>query len=90
MLAATDNAEAADPSAAPPAEAGPIAGAVAGLGAGEVPRRQLGTDDVALIVEREIGERCEAATTFASLGRGDDARRLGRQVEILRSLRESV
>jgi uncharacterized protein YqeY len=85
-LAAIDNAEAADPSAAPRAEAGPIAGAVAGLGAGEVPRRQLGADDVAAIVAREIGERRAAAATFAALGRADDARRLERQADLLAAL----
>jgi uncharacterized protein YqeY len=82
-LAAIDNAEAADASAAPPVQHGAIAGGVAGLGAGEVPRRLLGPEAVAAIVEREVNERREAAARYAALGRPDEAARLSQEVEAL-------
>jgi uncharacterized protein len=85
-LAAIDNAEAADASAAPPLEHGVIAGGVAGLGAGEVPRRSLSTQEVTAIVEREIQERREAAASYLALGRADEASRLRLQIDALVSL----
>jgi len=86
-LAAIDNAEAADLSAAPPVQPGVIAGGVAGLGAGEVPRRTLSAEEVAAIVEREIQERRDAAATYSSLGRHDEAGKLMLQIDVLASLR---
>jgi uncharacterized protein YqeY len=85
-LAAIDNAEAADPSAAPPAQHGVIAGGVAGLGAGEVPRRRLGAEAVTAIVEREIQERRDAASSYSALGRDAEASTLMLQVDVLVSL----
>jgi uncharacterized protein YqeY len=85
-LAAIENAEAADPSAAPPVEQGMIAGGVAGLGAGEVPRRTLSVEAVNAIVERELEERRDAATMYSALGRHDEASRLRRQLDVLVSL----
>ncbi|AKU92553.1 GatB/YqeY domain-containing protein [Vulgatibacter incomptus] len=85
-LAAIDNAEAADSSAAPPVQHGVIAGGVAGVGAGEVARRVLSPEAVAAIVEREMQERREAAETYAALGRDDEARKLRLQLEVLASL----
>jgi uncharacterized protein len=85
-LAAIDNAEAADPSLAPPVQPGVIAGGVAGLGAGEVPRRVLTPQAVAEIVAREIRERQEAAAAYSALGRPDEAETLRLEVEVLASL----
>jgi uncharacterized protein len=85
-LAAIDNAEAAEASAAPPVEHGVIAGGVAGLGAGEVPRRALSAEAVTAIVEREVQERREAANTYAALGRHDEASTLRLQSDVLASL----
>jgi mRNA interferase MazF len=85
-LAAIDNAEAADPSAAPPVQAGLIAGGVAGLGAGEVPRRLLSAEAVTAIVEREIQERGAAAATYLALGRHEEASKLRLQLDLLVSL----
>lgn len=85
-LAAIDNAEAADLTAAPPVQHGVIAGGVAGLGAGEVPRRTLSAEAVLAIVEREVQERRDAATTYSALGRQDDARALRLQLDVLVSL----
>lgn len=85
-LAAIDNAEAVDTRAAPPVQHGVIAGGVPGLGAGDVPRRRLGPDEVAAIIEREIAERWKAADTYDALGRTDDAAALRQQVDVLRAL----
>jgi uncharacterized protein len=85
-LAAIDNAEAAEASAAPPVEHGAIAGGVAGLGAGEVPRRVLSAEAVTAIVEREMAERRDAAITYAALGRQDEASTLRQQIDLLASL----
>lgn len=86
-LAAIDNAEAADTSAAPPVQHGVIAGGVAGLGAGEVPRRELTAEDVTAIVDREIQERRDAAASYAALGRHDEASALRLQLDVLTALR---
>lgn len=85
-LAAIDNAEAADISAAPPVQDGVIAGGTAGLGAGEVPRRILSADAVTVIVEREIEERRAAAATYTAVGRHDEATRLTQQADVLAAL----
>lgn len=85
-LAAIDNAEAAEASAAPPVQHGVIAGGVAGLGAGEVPRRMLSAEAVTAIVEREIQERRDAATAYSALGRHDEASTLRLQLDVLASL----
>lgn len=85
-LAAIDNAEAAEVSAAPPVQAGVIAGGVAGLGAGEVARRVLSAEAVRAVVERELQERREAATTYSKLGQNDQAATLTLQAELLASL----
>lgn len=85
-LAAIDNAEAVDPSAAPPAQHGVIAGGVPGLGAGEVPRRRLSAGEATAIVEREIVERQKAASEYAALGRDQEAAVLRLQVDILTAL----
>jgi len=85
-LAAIDNAEAAESSAAPPVQDGVIAGGVAGLGAGEVPRRMLSAEEVAALVEREIQERRDAAATYSALGRQDEAGKLRLQIDVLVSL----
>lgn len=85
-LAAIDNAEAV---AAPKVTAtgeGRIAGATAGLGAGEAQRRQLRPKDVAEVVNREIEERREAAATYEKLGRSEEASRLREQIRLLESL----
>jgi uncharacterized protein len=85
-LAAIDNAEAPEPSAAPPVQDGVIAGGVAGLGAGEVPRRMLSPEAATALVARAIDERRNAARTYASLGRQDEATALEREVDALLAL----
>jgi uncharacterized protein len=88
-LAAIDNAEAVDPSAAPPVQHGVIAGGVPGLGAGEVPRRCLSAEEATAIVDREIAERRRAVMTYANLGRVDEAAVFRRQVVALVVLQRS-
>lgn len=85
-LAAIDNAEAVDASAAPPVQHGVIAGGVPGLGAGEVPRRRLTADEATAIVEHEIEERRREASAYAALGRDQEAAALIRQAEMLAAL----
>lgn len=82
-LAAIDNAEAVDASLAPPEQPGVIAGGVAGLGAGEVPRRTITDDHVRAILLEAITERELAAAQYDSLHRPDDALRLRTEVSVL-------
>lgn len=72
-LAAIANAEAVEGTPAGRASTGPFAGAVDGLGAGEVPRRQLTDADVRMIMDREIAERRDAAAAYDELGETEAA-----------------
>lgn len=85
-LAAIDNAEAVAAPKVTTTGEGRIAGATAGLGAGEAQRRQLRPKDVAEVVNREIEERREAAATYEKLGRSEEASRLREQIRLLESL----
>ncbi|HET9893499.1 MAG TPA: hypothetical protein VFQ44_00945 [Streptosporangiaceae bacterium] len=65
---AVDTAQAAAAPSSPPG--GPhFAGAIAGLGAAEVARRQLSTAQVEAIVAAEISERESAAGSYAAAAR---------------------
>lgn len=86
VLAAIDNAEAADPSVAPPARSEVIAGAIDGLGAGDVPRVTLDPDDVLAVITGELTDRKEACEQYTAHGRDADARRLTRQIAVLDAL----
>jgi hypothetical protein len=85
-LGAIDNAHAVPSELAPPAEHGEVAGGVRGLGAAEVARRTLGDAEVRAVVEGEIAERLEAASTYAQLGRSDEADRLRAEAGLLEGL----
>ena len=87
-LAALDNAEAPPVSQGPAAMSGAIAGALVGLGAGEAPRVALTPHDVQAIIERELRERREAASSYEAHGRAEDAAALRRQADVLQSLLE--
>ena len=94
-LAAVGNAEAVDPATqrGHAARGGPaaqamapsahFAGARAGLGAGEVPRKRLTASDVTQIVQAEITERQSAAAEYDRLGHGGQAERLRREADVL-------
>ncbi len=87
-LAALDNAEAADLSSAPPVEQGPIALGVAGLGRGDVPRKQLSPEEVAALIAREVADRLDAAKVYEAAGKGEVATALrdgARALDALRS-----
>ena len=79
-LAAIENAGAVDAAQAPLPGSGPIAGAVAGLGASEVERRPV---DVRAVVTAEVEQRHAAAREYAELGRPDRAERLRAEAEVL-------
>lgn len=86
VLAAIDNAEAVGLDRAPAAQSEVIAGAAQGVGAGDLARRELSPGYVREIVEREIRERRESATSYASLGREDAADELKQQADALEAL----
>ena len=84
-LSAIDNAEAVDVSLAPGAQAGAIAGAVVGVGAGDVDRRDLTEQDISGIVRAEITERESAAAQYEAIGQKDRAERLLAEAAVLRT-----
>jgi uncharacterized protein YqeY len=84
-LSAIENAEAPPGKAVTPAD-GPIAGSLAGLGAGEVERLVLPPEAVSAIVERELRERREAAAEYARLGRQDEADTLAAEADVLAAI----
>ena len=85
-MAAIANAEAVDASLASPSQAGPIAWAVPGLGAAEVPRKVLTEADMIRIVWSEAVERRRAATDYEQLGKDEDAARLRAQAATIEAL----
>ena len=89
-IAAIDSAEAVPVAQTPSAEAGPIAGAVAGLGTAEVPRRDLTARDVVAVIESEIAERRLAAVEIEEAGRPERAAELRREAETLESVLRSA
>jgi uncharacterized protein len=87
-LAAIDNAGAVPAGPAPAAGVGGpdgpmVAGAAAGLGAGEGERRRLSAGDVDEIVRTEVAERLAAARDYAQRGHADQAERLRREARVL-------
>jgi uncharacterized protein YqeY len=84
-LGAIGNAEAVEPGTAAPTGSGSphVAGAVAGLGAAEAPRRRLSAAEVEQIVRVEAGERERAAHDYERAGHADRAGRLRREAQLL-------
>jgi uncharacterized protein YqeY len=89
-LSAIDNAEAVDTTEALKPEPGPIAGAVSGLGAAEVARRQLTSDEVRGIIQREIDERRAAALDYERAGREERAGELRDEAAVIELLTTTV
>ena len=81
-LAAIDNAQAVEATPAP-RSGGVVAGAVTGLGAGDVPRRRLSESDIAAIVRAEVADRRVAATDYERAGQVDAAARLTAEADVL-------
>lgn len=86
-LGAIGNAEAVAAPQTPASRASSvhIAGAVAGLGAGEAERRRLGDGEAREILDAEIAERLAAAADYERAGHGDRAGRLRREADVLTS-----
>ncbi len=83
-IAAIDNAEAvAAPGTAPAATSVHVAGARAGLGAAEVPRRQLAGDELRAILRDQLAEYTREADRYAAHGQHAAAERLRNQASLL-------
>jgi len=86
VLSAIDNAEAVTPQPAVAGASSPhIAGAVAGIGNGDVRRRDLSAADVDHIVQAEISERLQAASDYERGGHAARAQRLRSEVNVIAS-----
>ena len=77
-MSAIGNAEAVEPGPDRPAATGSahVAGAVAGLGAGDVERRHLTETDAAAVVRQEAAEREAAAGEYERAGHAAEAAKL--------------
>ncbi len=82
-LAAIDNAEAVQAGAAPVTSSSHIAGASAGVGSSDVPRRALSADEIRAIVRQQAEERRQAAEQYEAHGRVDQAHALRREAAVL-------
>ena len=83
-LSAISNAEAISPPSAVAGAGSPhIAGAVAGLGAGEAQRRAVNAAEADQIVQAEISERLLAASEYERSGHADRAQRLRSEASAL-------
>lgn len=83
-IAAIDNAEAVDTGAVPAsAPAGPVAGATAGLGSSEVPRRVLTAAEQKSVVSAVIAEYLDEAGRYDSTDHAESAEVLRRQAGAL-------
>jgi uncharacterized protein YqeY len=83
-LSAIANAEAvAAPATAASLSPSPIAGAVSGLGAGEVARQELSDEEVIAVVRSEFDKRSAGAAEFEDLGRDDHAAQLRAEAAVL-------
>jgi uncharacterized protein len=84
-LGALDNAEAVDPApaAVPAASHARLAGTVAGLGAGEVSRRELTEPEREAVVRAEVADREAAAADYERAGRAEHAGRLRGEAAVL-------
>lgn len=88
VLAALDNAEAVDPASqeSPGTTSEHVAGAAAGAGAGDAPRRVLSADQERAVAAGEVVELRSAAAVLAAAGqheRGAELTRLAGSIEQL-------
>jgi len=84
-IAAIDNAGAVDVASDQTASVGSehFAGAVAGLGAAEAPRRNLSEAEIEAIVAAQVRERLEAAERYDALGEAAGSERLRGEAAVL-------
>ncbi|MDR6174524.1 uncharacterized protein YqeY [Nocardioides zeae] len=87
-IAAIDNAEALPTDDVAPPTSGPVAGAVAGLGATEAVRRELSPNDLAVLLTTQVAERRAAADEVERHGRDADAARLRREADVVAAYRD--
>jgi uncharacterized protein YqeY len=85
-LGAIDNAETPDAVAVAGLQSGEIAGAVAGVGATEVARRDLSDEQIRSLVRSEIDERRSAADDFIAGGHSERAAALRAEATVLADL----
>jgi uncharacterized protein YqeY len=85
-LSAIDNAETPDSTDVGASPAGVIAGSVAGLGAAEVPRRELTDEQIRDLLRSEIAERLAAAEQFIAGGRPERGLALQAEAAVLTDL----
>jgi uncharacterized protein len=85
-IAAIENAESVDAASAnsSTADSEHIAGATAGVGSSDVPRRLLSENDVIAVVRGQIEERLQAADQYEQLGKVGEAARLRGEAVVLR------
>jgi uncharacterized protein YqeY len=82
---AADQAPPAAERSTPASEGTPVAGAVLGLGAGEVERRKLTAAEMEAIVRREVADRRSAARAYQGAGQSGHAQRLRAEADLLGS-----
>jgi uncharacterized protein YqeY len=63
-----------------------IAGSAQGVGTGDVPRRELGEDQIRAIVDSEVAERRTAAEEYLRLARPQEAARVQAECDVLLGL----
>jgi uncharacterized protein YqeY len=90
LMAAIDNAEAAGivpPTSSASSTSEKIAGAVAGIGSGDAPRRELDEADVEEILDAEIADRRGHKVQYEAVGRPDAAEQMRLQAELIEGYR---
>ncbi len=85
-LSAIDNAETPDLTDTPIHVDGPIAHSASGVGAAEVPRRQLDDTEIRALLRAEIDERLSAAAEFTAAGHAGRAAEQHRAAALLDDL----
>jgi uncharacterized protein len=89
-MSAVDNAEAVDRSHVPAPSGGTIGDVRLGVGAGEVARRKLSTQDVIEVIRAEVLDRTTAAAEYERRGRAEEASRLRAEATALLSFLETA
>lgn len=84
-LSALANAEAVSPVPLAGTSSPHIAGAAAGLGAAEAPRRTLSPAEAEQVIAAEISERLTAADGYDQAGHAERAGQLRREADVLRT-----
>ena len=84
-LSALANAEAVSPVPLAGTSSPHIAGAAAGIGAAEAPRRTLSAAEAEQVIAAEISERLAAADGYDQAGHAERAGQLRREADVLRT-----